>query len=201
MQKKILTDVDGVLLNWEYAFHVWMESKGHAPTVVDPGLFWNMAKQYNITDERAMAHVREFNHSAAMGFIPPLRDAHEYVRKLHKEHNYIFHAVTSFTNEEFSVKLRQMNLDKVFSPGVFEHVECLPIGSPKRDYLSQFEGTGYYWLEDSIDNAVDGLELGLKPIIMEHGYTMHFSHPEIPVVKDWKEIYDIVMHTSLVPCQ
>ena len=27
-QKLILTDADGVLLNWEYAFSCWMEQKG-----------------------------------------------------------------------------------------------------------------------------------------------------------------------------
>jgi hypothetical protein len=169
-----------------------MDSKGHTPAVVDPGLFWSLAKQYGITDEHAMSFVEQFNESAAIGFIPALRDAHEYVRKLSREHGYTFHAVTSMSSDPHAGKLRRMNLDKVFGPGIFDHVECLSIGSPKKEYLTKFEGTGLYWLEDSITNATDGLELGLKPILMEHGYTMHFDHPEIPRVKNWAEIYEII---------
>ena len=195
-KKLILTDVDGVLLNWEYAFHVWMESKGHAPAVVDPGLFWSLAKQYGITDEHAMAYVEQFNESAAIGFLPALRDAHEYVRKLNREHGYTFHAITSLSSDSAAGKLRRMNLEKVFGPGVFEHIECLALGSSKKEYLSEFKDTGYFWIEDSIDNAIDGLELGLQPVVVEHGYTMHFSHPEIPRVKNWAEIYSLIMNAE-----
>ena len=28
LDKVILTDCDGVLLNWEYAFHCWMDAHG-----------------------------------------------------------------------------------------------------------------------------------------------------------------------------
>jgi FMN phosphatase YigB (HAD superfamily) len=31
MDKLILTDVDGVLLNWEYAFNIWMKRHGYTP--------------------------------------------------------------------------------------------------------------------------------------------------------------------------
>jgi FMN phosphatase YigB (HAD superfamily) len=31
MDKLILTDVDGVLLNWEYAFNIWMQRHGNKP--------------------------------------------------------------------------------------------------------------------------------------------------------------------------
>ena len=32
--KLILTDADGVLLDWEYAFNIWMTEKGY--TLVEP---------------------------------------------------------------------------------------------------------------------------------------------------------------------
>lgn len=196
--KKILTDVDGVLLNWEWAFHCWMETKGHVVRVEDKGLFWNIDAQYNIHEDHALSLVAEFNNSAAIGFLPPLRDAHEVVRKLHYENGYIFHAVTSLSSDEYAIRLRKMNLDKIFGKEVFEHVECLPLLTNKGQYLSKFAGTGYYWLEDHIDNAVAGLQHGLKPILMEHGYSMHYDHADIRRVKDWSEIYDIVTSESFV---
>ena len=35
LNKVILTDCDGVLMNWEYAFNVWMQSHGYE--MVDGG--------------------------------------------------------------------------------------------------------------------------------------------------------------------
>jgi FMN phosphatase YigB (HAD superfamily) len=35
MMKKILTDCDGVLLDWETAFHDWMVNKGYSKVVHD----------------------------------------------------------------------------------------------------------------------------------------------------------------------
>jgi len=29
LDKVIVTDCDGVLMNWEYAFNVWMHQQGH----------------------------------------------------------------------------------------------------------------------------------------------------------------------------
>jgi len=49
-EKIILTDCDGCLLNWEYAFDVWME--GHGYTMIDKGRFiYNIAKRYGIERE------------------------------------------------------------------------------------------------------------------------------------------------------
>lgn len=189
--KRIIVDIDSVVLNWEYAFHVWMEQHGHTPIVVDSGLFFKISDQYGLNDDRAINLVRTFNESAAIGFLPPLRDATEYITRLHEQHGYVFHAVTSVGNDPSVVKLREMNLEKLFGAGTFEHVECLPLGSSKRDYLENFAYTNLYFVEDNLRNAEDGLEVGLQPLLMEHGYTLHYNGP-IPKVKNWKEVYHII---------
>jgi len=193
MDKIILTDVDGVLLNWEYAFHVWMKTKGWKVRVEDKGLFWNLSKQYDITDEKALELVEIFNESAAIGFLPPLRDAVTYVNKLHHEHGYTFHAITSMSDDPSAGELRRMNLEKVFGEEIFDRVECLPIGSPKNQYLKNYTGRGHYWIEDHLDNARAGLDVGLKPLLMEHGYNLGINNPGITVVRSWKEIYQIII--------
>jgi hypothetical protein len=40
---------------------------------------------------------------------------------------------------------------------------------------------------------VAGHNVGLKPLLVEHGHNMDYEHPEIPRVKNWKEIYDIIV--------
>ena len=73
--KLILTDCDGVLLNWEYAFDVWMNDLGYN---LDEPMLYNISDRYNVTRERANELTKFFNESASMGFIPPLRDGTVY---------------------------------------------------------------------------------------------------------------------------
>ena len=74
--KVILTDADGVLLNWGYAFDVWMTEKGYT---AKSKLEYNVGTIYDIAPEVSKRLVREFNESAHMGFVPPLRDAMQYL--------------------------------------------------------------------------------------------------------------------------
>jgi len=188
--KIILTDCDGVLLNWEYAFQIWFEHHGHLPILDDKGLSSRISDQYGLTDEESIRAVEIFNNSAAIGFLPPLRDAVEYVRKLGNA-GYRFHVISSVSDDENVKKLRTANLQKLFGD-VFDHIECLPIGSSKKEYLSQFQNSGLFWIEDNVRNAEDGLDVGLQPILMEHGFNMHYQNSAIPIVKNWSEIYEMV---------
>ena len=47
------------------------------------------------------------------------------------------------------------------------------------------------WIEDKLDNANLGAELGLDTILMLHGHNMAGDiHENVTVVKDWKEVYE-----------
>ena len=46
--KVILTDCDGVLLNWQYAFDCWMEEKGYEKTIKH-NRHYHVTDQYNLT--------------------------------------------------------------------------------------------------------------------------------------------------------
>ena len=73
MNKKIIvTDVDGVLLNWEDAFQIWMEHQGFEK-VKKHKFIYNAAEQFGLSIEDGKKWVRIFNQSAAIGFLPPLR--------------------------------------------------------------------------------------------------------------------------------
>lgn len=192
MNKRILIDADGCLLNWEYAFHVWLDHHGHDPVVMDQGLFYKVADQYGLEDEKVIRLVKNFNESAAIGFLPPLRDSVQYVKQLHDEHGYIFHVITSVSDDANVARLRTMNLHKLFGKETFEHIECLPIGNSKKEYLSKFTNSGLWWIEDNIQNAEDGLAYGLTPLLVEHGFNMNYKNPSIPLVKNWKEIYELL---------
>ena len=188
----ILTDVDGVLLNWEYAFDTWMQTHGHSK--IEGGQFkYNIGKRYNISDAQGRQLIKYFNESAAIGFLPPLRDAMYYVKKLHEKHGFVFHAITSLSLDKNAIHLREMNLKKLFGETVFERIVCLDTGADKDDALLPYKDSGLYWVEDKIVNCETGTSLGLSSLLMEHGHNMDFEHPAIPRVKNWREVYDIVL--------
>lgn len=187
--KVILTDADGVLLNWEYAFCCYLEQRGY--TQIENGNYeYDIAKRFSITQDEAIALVAVFNESAAMGFLPALRDAVYYVKRLHEEHGYTFHCITSMSLDPNAKKLRQMNLEKLFGPTAFTVLECLDTGAPKDAALEKYRDSGLYWIEDKVENAELGRKLGLRSILIEHGFNMHYSQVGIKKVVNWREVYE-----------
>jgi len=191
LKKLILTDADGVLLDWEWAFNVWMQEHGFEEV---PGskLNYDMSMRYGIPKEQVKKLIRIFNESAAIGFLPALRDAMYYVKRLHEEHGFRFHCITSLSLDPNAQKLREMNLNKLFGTSAFERIVCLDTGADKEEALEEYEGTGCYWLEDKPENAVAGYRAGLRSLLVEHGHNMHHYHEGITIVKNWKEIYQLI---------
>jgi FMN phosphatase YigB (HAD superfamily) len=191
LKKLILTDADGVLLDWEWAFNVWMQEHGFEE-VAGSKLNYDMSVRYGIPKEQVKKLIRLFNESAAIGFLPALRDAVYYVKRLHEEHGFRFHCITSLSLDPNAQKLREMNLRKLFGKTVFERVVCLDTGADKEEALEEYEGTGCFWLEDKPENAIAGYNAGLQSLLIEHGHNMHHYHEGITIVKNWKHIYEIV---------
>lgn len=184
----ILVDADGVLLNWEYAFAIWMEQHGF--TKVPGGdLNYSIGERYGIEAEQGRKLIKMFNESAAIGFLPPLRDAIHYVKKLHEEHGYVFHCITSLSTDPNAQRLREMNLAKLFGDTVFQRVVCLATGADKDQALLPYRDTGCFWVEDKPENAEVGAALGLESLLMEHGHNMYHFHENVHVVKNWAEVY------------
>lgn len=190
--KIILTDADGVLLDWEYAFDVYMRQHGF--NKIDGGaLKYDIGKRYGIDKEQGRKLIKIFNESAFVGFLPPLRDAMYYVKRLHEEHGYVFHCITSLTKDENACELRRMNLRKLFGETAFEKFVFLDTGADKDEALEPYRDSGYWWIEDKIVNCEVGHELGLKPLLVEHGHNMEYENSAIPRVKNWKEIYERIV--------
>jgi hypothetical protein len=186
----ILTDCDGVCLDWEYAFNIWMQEHGFTE-VEGSKLNYDMSIRYGIPREQVTKLIRIFNESAAIGFLPAMRDATYYIKRLHEEFGYKFHAITSLSLDPNAQKLREMNLHKLFGPTAFERIVCLDTGADKNEALEEYEGSGFWWCEDKIENAEVGHKLGLKSLLLEHGHNMNHECP-YPIVKNWKQIFHII---------
>ena len=187
----LLVDCDGVLLDWEYAFGVYMSQHGF---IQQPGgnLKYSIGTRYGIDNEQGKKLIKIFNESAHIGFLPPLRDAMYYVKRLHEEHGYVFHCITSLSQDENAQELRKMNLKKLFGSTAFEKFVFLDTGADKDQALEPYRNSGLFWIEDKIQNCQVGRDLGLKSLLVEHGHSLDYNDPLIPKVKNWKEIYDII---------
>lgn len=186
--KVLLVDCDGVLLDWEFAFDQWM--KRHGYIVREEGNYL-MDVKYDIEKTEAKRLIRMFNESAWIRKLPPLRDAIHFVKKLHVEHGYIFHAITSLSNDQYAQHLRTKNLREMFGDTVFEKYVYLDTGADKDDVLLEYEGTGCWWIEDKPENADVGIDYGLNGILMDHKHNQNYDGEAIRV-RNWKEIYNII---------
>ena len=191
MDKVILTDCDGVLLDWEYAFETWMSSKGYVQKTRE---CYDQAERYGIVKSDIKKLIRDFNESAAIGFLPSLRDSIHYVKMLHEKKGYIFHCITSLSKNRYAQELRTQNLRKLFGVTAFDRFMYLDTGADKDEALWEYRNTGYLWIEDKLENAIVGANQGLSPILIEHRHNMVdvAGHSDIPRIKNWKELYELL---------
>ena len=136
--KVILVDCDGVLLDWIYSFDNWM--KRHGYPITDPSLY-KVRERYSLEYKEGKKMARMFNESAWIRKLPPHKDAIKYVKKIHEEHGYVFHVISSLSNDEYSQHLRTKNLREMFGNTVFEKYIYLDTGADKDDALAQYAKT------------------------------------------------------------
>jgi len=189
LNRVILTDCDGVLMNWEYAMNVWMQTQGYK-IVEDGQQHYDMKDRYNLPSSVGKRLVRQFNQSAAMGFLPPLRDAMYYVDLLHRKHGYTFHMITALSNNEHAQLLRIQNCKKLFGETAFTKFIFCDTGEDKDEVLEPYRDSGLLWIEDKLLNAQTGDRLGLESIMVEHAHNM--DNDEFPTFATWKDIYEYV---------
>lgn len=191
LNKVILTDCDGVLMNWEYAFNVWIQSHGYK--MVEGGEnYYDMGDRYGLDSQTKRLLCKMFNESASIGFLPPLRDAMYYIDLIHRKLGYTFHMITSLSLDQSAQKLRIQNTEKLFGPTAFEKFIFCDTGADKDEALEPYRDSGLLWVEDKIENAELGDRLGLLSVLMEHGHNMDYVNDDIRIFKNWEEIYNIL---------
>ena len=190
MERIILTDVDGVLLEWENHFSKWMATIGF-PQLENTNHEYDMNLRFGIHKDLAKELIREFNRSAWMGTQQPMPDAQTWVKLLHAE-GWTFIPITSQTSDIPAQELRKKRLAELFGNTVFTNFFILETGDNKDSALSEFHGTGLWWIEDKWANAEKGLEYGLKPLLYSHDYNQGLENKDIIRVNNWKHIHKIV---------
>jgi len=192
MEKIILTDADGVLLDWNAGFDRFMLSKGH-PRLPDTDADYSISGRHGISPDLAHSSIKEFNEGSYVAELAPFSDSVKYVGKL-AEKGFRFTVVTSISDHPASAVYRKRNLLNHFGD-IFDDVHCIAMGTNKFTTLQAWEGTKYFWIEDHMRQAEAGYENGLRPLLINHPYNTHYNtdlFPKVSFDTPWKDIYDIV---------
>ena len=187
--KKILTDADGVLFDWETPFHEWMTKKGYYRQ--KDGLY-NLAEVYGILSAEKLDLVREYNESAWICCLPALRDSIDGIAKLTAA-GYKFDVITSLSLDPYAKRLRQQNLELHFGKEPWNELICLDTGADKDDALAQYKDSGLWWIEDKPENCEAGLRAGLRPILIDHPHNKTYVNSKVVRVNDWNDICEVIL--------
>ena len=125
----ILTDVDGVLLEWENHFTEWMLQRSYFDNEVGEGYVgkkvypyklldnkqntYEMAERFGLSKTAIRKEIREFNKSAWMGTQQPMPDSQTWVKLLAAE-GWTFIPITSQTSDIPAQLLRKKRLGELF---------------------------------------------------------------------------------------
>lgn len=184
--KTIVSDCDGVMLDWSFAFDIWMTEQGYTK-LTGADQHFHQTLRYGVTEEEAFSNVLKFNESGMVGCIPAYKDAVEYVTKF-AEDGYRFEIISSLHMDKYAQKLRMGNLKHLFGD-VFEYINSsLDFREGKKPILEdRYKDSNTIWLEDSTKHAIAGDEVGMNTYIFDHPYNQDYAGNR---VKNWKELYD-----------
>jgi len=195
MTKKIITDCDGVLLDWAYSFDKWM--KFHFGLTPQNPTAYDIQHKYGpeapVGQPQELFYLpRVFCNSSRIGSLKPQGDAVKYVKKLYEEMGITLDVVTSLSLDPETVKLRKHNLEKHFGNAI-DRVITLDTGSDKDGALDEWRDTEAIWVEDKPDNAMEGVKMGMDVFLIDAPYNRDWKEPwQVKRVQGWKEIYEYV---------
>lgn len=183
--KVILTDCDGVLVDWLYGFKEFMANKGYTEQNTTG---YDIHTRYGfVSKDKSKAMAAEFNNSAAIAYLTPHLDAVKYVKKLHEECGYVLRVITSLSLNKYAYKARLQNLHNLFGENAIDELICLDTGADKTEALEPYRDTGCIWVEDKYKNAQLGKDMGLDSYLIDlpHNREYHFENR----VTGWQDIY------------
>lgn len=199
MEKIILTDADGVLLNWNAGFERYMHDKGF-PKIPNTDHEYSISTRHGVSVHQGYECVKEFNESRYIANLEPFADSVDYVLRLASK-GFKFIVVTSISDHADSLEYRTENLKNIFGD-VFLEINCIAMGSSKATTLSRWADSGYFWIEDHMRQAEAGHEAGLRTVLIDHPYNAHYQtdlFPRVSYNTPWKEIHEMVCKAYNLP--
>lgn len=181
----LLTDVDGVLLDWIKSFGLYVQSRGYKLNFPTPKT-WEMTEWFGGDHKTIVKLITEFNSSPAFAEIPVLEDARRVLPILAEKYRLV--AITCCSTDKKTISRRKSNLKLL---GVsFEEVHCLNFTDSKSDLLKSYDPS--IWVEDRIEGAESGFNAGHQSFLRGATYNQNHNHEGVIRVSSWDEISKLI---------
>jgi hypothetical protein len=179
----LISDVDGIALDWLQGFSKYMESIGYK-SLHDKPSFYSMEDIFP-TLEKPYKHIMDFQHSDFYKDLTAYQDAKENYAKLHELGVKIVF-LSSCGETEHIKNTRLAQLEREFS-GKFDDIILLPLNASKLDTLSKFE-KGNVFVDDLMAHSIDAAKIGHKSFLKNMSYNVNEEGSGVARVDDLKEI-------------
>jgi uncharacterized HAD superfamily protein len=188
-EKILLTDCDGVLLDWEAKFETFARRLGYRfkDNYINT---YSIGEQLGISHEESHKLIARFNCGSDFESLGPWKDSVEGIAQL-KTDGWKIIVITTAGLHPWTYGLRLSNLNKMFGEGAIDELYVLELHGDKGQVLKNYQDSGFYWVEDKPSNAELGYKYGLKPLLMNNPHNMSYAS-NITRVDTWKEIYGII---------
>lgn len=198
----VITDVDGVLLDWFYGFEQWITNiKGVKPVHATAPSMYSLQDKYPLTQQEIVEHIAEFNSSKYFGELLAVRGAESYFCSMlsHRNMKWSWLSCGAVDDKETEcLEMRKQNLRKRFHreiPGIL-----LPMSAKKLTCLAAYSelfGEDMVFIEDSLSHAMDAVKMGIKTVLLDYPYNQQQKDPYLLYrAKNWKEIYEFLLEIS-----
>lgn len=184
----LLTDLDGVYVDWVSGFVAYMDSIGIKALHADPKIF-------TMTDifpqvEKPWMHIKDYQGSEFYAQVKAYDGALEAYKEL-VDNGVKIIAVSSCGLDEQTVKSRTAFVE---SQGVFTDMILLEMAAPKIDVLNSFKRAVF--IDDQPIVALEGLEAGHVSMIRDMPYNRDVSISGVGRVVDLSHIKDFMQMKS-----
>jgi|SRR6185437_9508186 len=195
---KIITDVDGVLLDWFNGFEKWItEVKGVKPTHDATPSMYKLTDKYPFTSKEIVKLIEEFNSSPYFGELKPIDGSVEFLKKLLEDNTKEVAWLSAGSvagQEELCFDMRANNLKECFGTDITGTL--LVMDTPKDAYLEKYKeemGDSLVFIEDSLSHAETAIKLGIRTILLGTTYNNTKNKSKLLYrAESWENIYNII---------
>lgn len=178
----LLSDIDGVTIDWLEGFIKYCESIGHKALHNEP-------KVFAMTDifpdlEKPWVHIMDYQHSPYYDEIKAYPEVVEVYNKLHDMGVKIIF-VTSCGTTEHIKEARNKVMEKEFN-GKYEHIEYLDFGASKTEILNKYPNATY--IDDQMKMSIEGAESGHDSFIKDMSYNREDSDERVKRLYSFKDL-------------
>jgi DNA-binding beta-propeller fold protein YncE len=201
----ILTDVDGVLLNFLKAFSEFLKSKSlfkeEFEFKIKGNEYFDLKELITLScPVECESIINEFYLSKEIGKLKEQQDGlTDIIQSLNNDFNLI--CITCIGTTEHLKEQRQKNLINVFGD-CFKEIHCINITDSKEDLISSLSKKYdvITYVDDRLKHINEAINAGVKPILFIQGYPHNEESNEYYVANCWHDIKSIIS-SELAPIE